>query len=124
MASCHTGQPGEPVVEEDWELAAPGGAGAALDPLQQLLQGREDHLTQKVDNLKKERETLKQQKKELTQKLKTAEKKKRRLKLKAKELSSRDIIDVIVMRANEKTLADERKKKNPRQDATCPGLGN
>ena len=123
MASCHTGQPGEPVVEEDWELAAPGGAGAALDPLQQLLQGREDHLTQKVDNLKKEREALKQQKKEITLKLKSAEKK-RRLKLKAKELNTRDIIDVIVMRANEKALAEERKKKNARQDATSPGLEN
>ena len=94
-----------------------------MDPLQQLLQGREDHLTQKVDNLKKEREALKQQKKEITLKLKSAEKK-RRLKLKAKELNTRDIIDVIVMRANEKALAEERKKKNARQDATSPGLEN
>ena len=93
-----------------------------MDPLDQLLQGRADHLTQKVDDLKKEREVLKQQKKELTQKLKNAEKKKRRLKVKAKELSSRDILDVIVMRANEKALAEERKKKAARQDAKCPGL--
>ena len=95
-----------------------------MDPLQQLLQGREDHLTQKVDNLKKEREALKQQKKEITLKLKIAEKKKKRLKLKAKELNTGDIIDVIVMRANEKALAEERKKKNARQDATSPGLEN
>ena len=95
-----------------------------MDPLQQLLQGREDHLTQKVDSLKKQREALKKQKKELTLKLKNAEKKKRRLKLKAKELNTGDIIDVIVMRANEKALAEERKKKNARQDATSPGLEN
>ncbi len=124
MASDLAGQPGEPVVEEDWELAAPGGAEGELDPLQQLLQGREDHLTQKVDNLKKEREALKQQKKEITLKLKIAEKKKKRLKQKAKELNTGDIIDVIVMRANEKALAEERKKRNARQDAASPGLEN
>ena len=95
-----------------------------MDPLQQLHSGREDHLTQKVDSLKKEREALKQQKKEITHKLKIAEKKKKRLKLKAKELNTGDIIDVIVMRANEKALAEERKKKNAPQDATSPGLEN
>ncbi len=113
MASDHTGEHGEPVVEEDCELASPGGEEGELDPLQKLLQGREDHLTQKVDNLKKDREALTKQKKELTQKLKTAEKKKKRLKTKAKELSSADIVDVIVMRANEKALLSQKKKNNP-----------
>ena len=95
-----------------------------MDPLQQLLQGREDHLTQKVDNLKKEREAFKQQIQEITLKLQIAVKKKKRLRQKAKELNTGDIIDVIVMRANEKALAEERKKRNARQDAASPGLEN
>ncbi len=94
MASDDAGEPGDGVLEDDGELAAPSGAGTLLDPLDQLLQGREDHLTQKVVDLKRERDILKQQKKDITQKLKMAEKKKKRLKTKAKELSSRDILDV------------------------------
>ena len=122
MASDDAGEPGDGVLEDDGELAAPSGAGTLLDPLDQLLQGRADHLTQKVVDLKKERDFLKQQKKEITQKLKMAEKKKKRLKTKAKELSSRDILDVIVMRANAKALAEDKKKKTECQDAKCPGL--
>ena len=71
MASDDTGEPGESVLEDDCELAAPSGAGNLLDPL---------------------------------------------------ELSSRDILDVIVMRANAKALAEDKKKKTECQDAKCPGL--
>ena len=112
MASDDSEHPGEPVLEEEEEGGAAGGAGDQLDPLERLLQGREDHLTLKVDDLKKEREALMKQKKELTLKLKVAQKKKKRLKLKTRGRQfHQDIVDVIVMRAKEKSIADKRKKK-------------
>ena len=109
---------------EGGELAASAenlaacGIEAESTSLVALLAGREDRLTMAVDDLKKERAALTKEKKELTKKLKSAERKKNRLKYKAKELSTKDILDVIVMRANAKSAAAKAAAKT---DGQAPG---
>ena len=100
------------------ESLAACGLEAESTSLVALLAGREDRLTMAVDDLKKERAALMKDKKDLSKKLKNAERKKNRLKYKAKELSTKDILDVIVMRANAKSVAAKAAAKT---DGQAPG---
>ena len=75
-------------------------------------------MSKAVDVLRDERLELQKKKQELSKKLRNAERKKKRLKSKAKELSNNDILDVIVMRANQKN--PRKTKENCDQSHDSP----
>jgi len=79
-----------------------------------LIGGQRDKLQDLIVTLRGERERIKDSKKVLSKQLKNAQRKKQRLKKKAKELSTTDIIDVLIMR---KTAQDALKAKG---DQTKP----
>ena len=83
-----------------------------------LIGGQRDKLQDLIVTLRGERERIKESKKILAKQLKSAQRKKQRLKKKAKELSSADIIDVLIMRKTAQAVAKAKPTKKKSATST------
>lgn len=81
-----------------------------------VIGGQRDKLQDLIVTLRGQRDTLKESKKVLAKQLKAAQRKKQRLKKKAKELSTTDIIDVLIMRKAAQATA--KAKPNKKKDTS------